>query len=404
MTTFWISAIILLAASAVFIALPLFRKQSFDDDARRDELNKAFYKDRLEELEEEASEGVVSDSDELIQDLKLSLLDDIPSDEKQKGVSSFSPMQVFIPSFVLVVAVSFLLYFKFGAMEEVTHWQDINGQLPALTKKLMAPEGESLTDEEMADLTLALRTRLHYQPKDSAGWLLLGRIALANRDGSTATGAMKRAYTLKPDDPDAQLGYAQAMMMSQDDAEHSLARSLLIGLIQNNYVDLRVYSLLAFDSYQRQEYTEAIRYWRTMQKLIGPEDNRYNMLERSISNAEKALGKLVSDINVPVTISLSDSAQLPDNASLIVSVHDGNGSPIPMAAARFPLGSFPRTVVLDDGNVMIEGQSLSSLKTILVKVRVDIDGNVATKEGDWYGQSPVVELGKPVALSIDKQY
>ncbi len=32
---------------------------------------------------------------------------------------------------------------------------------------------------------------------------------------------------------------------------------------------------------------------------------------------------------------------------------------MPVAAARYPLGSFPRTVVLDDGNSMMEGGKLS---------------------------------------------
>lgn len=404
MTVFWLSAILLLAASALFIALPLFRKQSFDDKERRDELNKAFYKDRLEELEGEASEGIVNDSEELIQDLKQSLLDDIPPEQKQDSKTSISAMSVFVPSVLLVIVISFLMYFKFGGMDQVVHWQGISGELPALTKKLMSSDGEQLTEKEMEDLTLALRTRLHYQPEDSAGWLLLGRIALANRDAETAVGAMKRAYDLSPEDADVKLGYAQSLMMSQDDGEQRRARSMLISLLEDNYVDLRVYSLLAFDAFQRNEFKEAIRYWRTMQKLIGPEDSRYNMLDRSIANAEKQLGSPVSTVSVPITISLADNVRMPAQALLIVSIHDGNGSPIPMAAARFPLGTFPRTVVLDDGNVMMEGQSLSSLETMLVKVRVDTDGNVATKDGDWYGQSAVVKSGEPVALSIDKQY
>lgn len=405
MTIFWLSAILLLAASAAFIALPLFRKSSVEDEeAHRDELNKALYKNRLEELEREESEGIVNDTGELIVDLKQSLLDDIPVDRKLNHSESFSPIKVFVPSFLAVIVLSFVVYFKFGGMDQVTHWQEVNSELPTLTKKLMSQDDEQLTDKEMEDLTLALRTRLHYQPDDSAGWLLLGRIALANRHATTAVDAMKRAYTLSPKDPDVRLGYAQSMMMSPEESEQRHAKSILLGLLQDNYVDLRVYSLLAFDAFQRNEFTEAIRYWRTMQKLIGPEDSRYPMLERSINNAEKQLGTPVSNISVPITISVDSAIQLPSNALLIVSIHDGNGSPIPMAAARFPLGSFPRTVVLDDGNVMMDGQSLSSLETMLVKVRVDTDGNVATKEGDWYGQSSVVKMGESVALSIDKQY
>lgn len=404
MTTFWLSTVVLTIAAIVFIALPLLRKQRFDDEARRDELNKAFYRDRIEELKEEEIGGVVVDQEDLILDLKQSLLDDIPASEQKSGAFTLSPMMVFISSAILLVAVSYATYLSFGALDKVEHWQGISGKLPALTQKLMSPQQESLTEEEMKDLKLALRTRLHYQPEDAQGWLLLGRIALSDRDAHTATGAMAKAYQLDAEDADVRLGYAQSLMMSENEGEQHKARELLISLLQDDYVDLRVYSLLAFNAYQRGSYEEAIRFWRTMQKLVGAEDNRYAMLERSIQNAEKMLGKSVSNTSVPITISVGEGIQLPEQGILIVSVHDGNGSPVPLAAARFPIGSFPRTVVLDDANVMLEGQSLSQLETLVVKARIDSDGNVATKEGDWFGESQAVKLGDQVALSINKQY
>jgi hypothetical protein len=268
----------------------------------------------------------------------------------------------------------------------------------------MSPEQEALTEQEMADITLGLRTRLHYQPEDSAGWLLLGRIALSNRDGNTATGAMNKAYQLNPEDPDIRLGYAQSLMASQNEPDQRQAKALLLGLLQDDYVDLRVYSLLAFSAYQQADYSEAVRYWKMMQQLIGRDDSRYVMLERSIQSAEKKMGGPISANSVSISLSLSEQVRLPEQGVLIVSIHDGNGSPIPVAAARFPIGSFPRTVVLDDGNVMMEGQSLSQLKTIIVKARIDSDGNVATKEGDWFGESSVGKLTDPVAFIIDKKY
>ena len=77
---------------------------------------------------------------------------------------------------------------------------------------------------------------------------------------------------------------------------------------------------------------------------------------------------------------------------------------MPVAAARYPLGTFPRTVVLDDGNAMMDGQKLSSLDKLIVRVRVDSDGNVATRDQDWHGESAVVDFGQPVEVMIDKQY
>lgn len=406
MTLFWISTIILSLAAILLIVLPFINKKANNDDVLRDELNKAFYKDRLDELEVEAEEGLVDNQQELIADLKQSLLDDVPAKQEMKK-THISTLGVVVPSIILVVAVTYGMYFKFGALDKVQHWQEVSNNLPELSKKLMSSEGGTLTDDELEDLTLALRTRLHYQPKDSTGWLLLGRIALANRDAQTAIDAMERAYKLEPKDEDVQLGFAQALMLSPDEAEQNQARLLLSRLVQNDYVDLRVFSLLAFDAFERQDYPGAVKYWSIMQQMIGPQDSRYEMLSRSIESAQKKMGDAMGvdqGKSVAVTLALSADVNADPNSVLVVSVHRADGSPMPIAAARYPLGSFPRTVVLDDGNSMMQGQKLSSLETLMVRARLDTDGNVSTRDGDWYGESEVVELGEPVTININKQY
>ncbi|MGI9874574.1 c-type cytochrome biogenesis protein CcmI [Vibrio chagasii] len=406
MTLFWVSTIILSLAAILMIVLPFINKKANNDDVLRDELNKAFYKDRLDELEVEAEEGLVDNQQELIADLKQSLLDDVPAKQEMKK-THISTLGVVVPSIILVVAVTYGMYFKFGALDKVQHWQEVSNNLPELSKKLMSSEGGTLTDDELEDLTLALRTRLHYQPKDSTGWLLLGRIALANRDAQTAIDAMERAYKLEPKDEDVQLGFAQALMLSPDEAEQNQARLLLSRLVQNDYVDLRVFSLLAFDAFERQDYPGAVKYWSIMQQMIGPQDSRYEMLSRSIESAQKKMGDAMGvdqGKSVAVTLDLSADVNTDPNSVLVVSVHRADGSPMPIAAARYPLGSFPRTVVLDDGNSMMQGQKLSSLETLMVRARLDTDGNVSTRDGDWYGESEVVELGEPVTININKQY
>ncbi|ULN65017.1 c-type cytochrome biogenesis protein CcmI [Vibrio gigantis] len=406
MTLFWISTIILSLAAIFLIVLPFINKKANNDDVLRDELNKAFYKDRLDELEVEAEEGLVDNQQELIADLKQSLLDDVPAKQEMKK-TKISTLGVVVPSIILVVIVTYGMYFKFGALDKVQHWQEVSSNLPELSKKLMSSEGGALTDDELEDLTLALRTRLHYQPKDSTGWLLLGRIALANRDAQTAIDAMERAYKLEPKDEDVQLGFAQALMLSPDEAEQNQARLLLSRLVQNDYVDLRVFSLLAFDAFERQDYPGAVKYWSIMQQMIGPQDSRYEMLSRSIESAQQKMGNAMGvdqGKTVAVTLELSGDVNADPNSVLVVSVHRADGSPMPVAAARYPLGTFPRTVVLDDGNSMMEGQKLSSLETLMVRARLDTDGNVSTRDGDWYGESEVVELGAPVTININKQY
>ncbi|ELE5890561.1 c-type cytochrome biogenesis protein CcmI [Vibrio fluvialis] len=407
MTLFWISTLILVAIACVFIAIPLIQKKANNDTVLRDELNKAFYKDRLNELQEETAEGLVDNQQDLIADLKQSLLDDIPADKQATQKSQVSTLAVLVPSVLLVMLLSYGMYAKFGNYDKVEHWQQVSADLPQLTRKLMAPQGQGveLTDQEMEDLTLSLRTRLYYQPEDSTGWLLLGRIAMANRDMQTAIGAMKHAYALEPQDGDIQLGYAQALMLSDDEMDQTQARSILQRLAKRDYVDLRVYSLLAFDAFERADYPSAIEYWGLMQKMIGPNDSRYEMLTRSIDSAKRKMGEgVVEGKSVSVTISLADNVVLPQNAVLIVSVHSADGAPMPIAAARYPLSNFPRTVVLDDNNSMMQGRKLSDLSTLMVRVRIDTDGNVSTKDGDWFGESQPVNLGEPVEVVINKQY
>ncbi|MFA0231471.1 c-type cytochrome biogenesis protein CcmI, partial [Vibrio sp. 10N.261.45.A7] len=109
MTLFWISTIILSLAAILLIVLPFINKKANNDEMLRDELNKAFYKDRLIELEVEAEEGLVDNQQELIADLKQSLLDDVPAQQEMKK-TQISTLGVVVPSIILVVVVTYGMY------------------------------------------------------------------------------------------------------------------------------------------------------------------------------------------------------------------------------------------------------------------------------------------------------
>lgn len=406
MTLFWMSTLALTVLGIVVIVLPLWKVRDQDSDAtRRDELNKAFYKDRLSELEEETSEGLVNDQAELVTELKQSLLDDIPENNQASVSNGLNAKMMIAPAVVIFIVITYSFYFKFGNIDKIQEWHDVSGNLPALSKKLMAPQGAELTDDEMLDLTLALRTKLHNNPDDAMGWLLLGRIGMANRDIETSAGAMKKAYRLEPQNADIQLGYAQALMLTGEEGEADQARQMLRRIIAKDRTNIRALSLLAFDAFERNEYQVAAEAWSLMRDLIGADDPRAQMLERSIERALSRInGPDGSELSVPVTVNLGSNVQLPEQGVVIVSVHSANGAPMPVAAVRLPLDQFPLTLSLDDSNSMIPERALSSLETLMVRARIDTDGNVSTKTGDWYGESTVVSIGEPVTLVIDNQY
>ncbi|MFC1507845.1 c-type cytochrome biogenesis protein CcmI [Pseudomonadota bacterium] len=405
MTLFWILTVILVLIAAVIFVAPMYFGKEQDDVASRDELNKAFFKDRINELNEEDSEGLVVNQQELVSELQQSLLDDVPVSSKQQAVT-VSPLMLF-PGLILLVGICYGMYFAVGNINKVESWQQTVSRLPELSKRLMDEQGTApLTDEEMVDLTLALRTRLHNNPDDAMGWLLLGRIGMANRDAETSQGAMKRAYALAPNDPEIQLGYAQTLMLIGDPGQSDYARQLLRSVIKRDHSNIRAMSLLAFDAFEAGDYQQAVSYWTMMKNLIGEDDPRANMLNRSIERAQSRLGKAANTAtSVTVKVILDPAVSLPAQGLVIISVHSADGAPMPVAARRLPLSSaFPLTVTLDDNDSMIPERKLSSLPAMIVKARIDGDGNVMTKQGDWYGQSDETQLGSSTIVTINKQY
>ncbi|MDW6001439.1 c-type cytochrome biogenesis protein CcmI [Vibrio mangrovi] len=407
MILFWIWTSVLVIIALCFAVLPLFRRTSDEGAKKRDKLNKAFYLDRVAEIRQETETGLVADEQPLMTELKQSLLDDVPTDGTVLQRSQPVKRGVVAGLILLVVFASYGLYLTLGNYRQLGHWQQVARQLPELSKKLMQPGGNPLTSQEIQDLSLALRTRLSQTPNDATGWLFLGKIALASEDATTAIGAMVKARLLAPDDQEIMVGYAQAMMMAGDEQQQSQGASLLQSLVDQGSSDIRIYSLLAFHAYEQQDFAKAIHLWQIMQSLLGPEDHRYLMLAKSIASAQDKMksAQEVSAGAISVGISLSPELRnLPRQGVVIVSVHTQEGRTMPFAAARFPLRSFPMHVRLDSQNVLISGKKLEELTSFIVKVRIDLDGNVTTQTGDFYGQTQMLNRDKTIEVVIDKQY
>lgn len=408
MTVFWIGVVLMFVLAASLIIVPLMSKTHADDDQRRDSLNKAFFKQRLSELEIEEQEGLVANKAELVTELQQSLLHDVPVSDTGPVLSSSNSWsrRYALFSVLLLVVASGGMYYWLGGYQQVAKWQRVAAQLPELSSRLHNSSSEPLSDQELDDLSLALRTRLYDLPSDAMGWMLLGKIALANYDAANAIAAIEKAYSLDPANGSIRYAYAQALMADGEESNRHLAVQLLNQLIQAGSTDIRVYSLLALNAYDNKQYSLAIDHWRKMQTILGPNDTRYAWLDQQISHANTLLQQ-ESNLNkkrVSVTIALGSDIQITPNMVMIVSVHDEVGSPMPVAAVRLSVPTFPVTVNLDDSNSLIEQRLLSSLERFIVRVRLDQDGNVATKEGDYYGQNEDGNFDQTVEVEVNKQY
>ncbi|WP_421327221.1 c-type cytochrome biogenesis protein CcmI [Aeromonas veronii] len=415
MTAFWIVIAGLLVLVSLALVVPLWRgegKQSISRSA----LNKQLYRQRLLEIGEEREQGVLAEESDSLVELQRSLLDDIP-DVEQTARSGKS--LIWIPGVLVLVVVSLGLYYKLGSWQEVSRWQDASSRLGELSNRILVERDAKVTEQDLLDFTLALRTRLKDEPNDYRGWLLLGRLALDGNDPEMASEALERAYTLAPQKSLVAVPYAQALMMTGDEAQ---ADALLQAAIAQDPDNIEARSVYAFMALQKEDFQTALARWQAMLPLMEKGTPRYVMVERSMEYARAQLkqrGIEVTNSGVakagavegqplamkegefPIHVTLAAGIQMPEDAHLFVFAVVPNGPPMPIAVKRIAGPTLPVTLSLGDGDAMMEGSKLAAYPELQFKARLSRGGNVMNKEGAFEGVSVSVKTAEIPAAPID---
>lgn len=401
MTGFWITLIILLtAATALFVGAGWRQRQASSGD--RDRLNTDFYQQRLRELEHDEAEGVVSERPEMVRELQQTLLTDVPGDAAARA--HHSSRWVLLPGVIVLVLVSVGVYLKTGGLAQLAGWQSVQQEYPALRVRVMDPNAQPLTMEELARLQLGLRTSLQNDPQNLNDWAMLGRLGMVLNNATDASQAFEHALQLAPDNLELQQDYAEVLTRSSDPQDNRQANMLLKDLLKRDHSNVRTLSLLAFNAFEQQQYSEAIGAWQVMLKLLPAGDRRITMIERSIEQAKTDAGQQNSQLALTVSLTPEAEKMLPPGGVLYISVSDGV-SPVPVAVKRLPLSHFPLSLTLDDSNAMMPDRLLSAQHQVQVRVRISRDGSANPQSGDWFGLSAVTPWDghQPMAVEVNQQ-
>ncbi|WP_429175414.1 c-type cytochrome biogenesis protein CcmI [Aeromonas salmonicida] len=419
MTAFLIVIAALLVLVSLTLAMPLWRGEG-EQSISRSALNKQLYRQRLLEIGEEREQGILAEEPESLVELQRSLLDDIPDVEQSaRGGKSL----IWIPGVLVLVVVSLGLYYKLGAWQEVQRWQDASSRLGELSNRILVERDAQVTEQDLLDFMLALRTRLKDEPNDYRGWLLLGRLSLDGNDPDMAREALELAYDLAPQKTMVAVPYAQALMMTGDDAQ---ADQLLSSAIALDPANIEARSVYAFMALQKEDFKTALMRWREMLPLMEKGSTRYAMVERSIDYAEQQLKQRgiavttpgtannsdeqgqqleVKKGEFPIHVTLAAGIQMPEDAHLFVFAVVPNGPPMPIAVKRIAGPTLPVTLSLGDGDAMMEGSKLSAYPQLQFKARLSRGGNVMNKEGAFEGVSTSVPTdaipSAPIDIRID---
>ncbi|CAI1521150.1 Cytochrome c-type biogenesis protein CcmH precursor [Serratia liquefaciens] len=399
---FWLIIIVLLVGAAALLVVPAMRHSGKSTAASRDTLNKAFYQDRLHELEQDEQQGVVAERPELVKELQQNLLNDIPGqqDTQEKPINRWA----LVPGVALLVVVTLGFYLKTGGLAQVLDWQQVEAQMPDLRARVANERAQPLSMEEIARLGLGLRTALQQDDRNINDWMMLGRVGMALNNATTATQAFAHAYQLDPNSLEVRLGYAEVLTRSNDPEDNKQATQMLRKMIAEDHTNMRVLSLLAFNAFEQGDFKQAIGAWQVMLKLLPANDQRAEVIKRSIEQAKTLAGEETVKLGINVTLSPQATNALPQQGTLVISVTDGT-NPVPVAVKQLPLSRFPLSFSLDDSNAMMPERLLSAQHQVKVRVRISQDGLATPLAGDWFGESALQNFSgkEQIDVQINKQ-
>lgn len=399
---FWLIIIVLLVGATALLVVPAMRHSGKSTAASRDTLNKAFYQDRLHELEQDEQQGVVAERPELVKELQQNLLNDIPGqqDTQEKPINRWA----LVPGVALLVVVTLGFYLKTGGLAQVLDWQQVEAQMPDLRARVANERAQPLSMEEIARLGLGLRTALQQDDRNINDWMMLGRVGMALNNATTATQAFAHAYQLDPNSLEVRLGYAEVLTRSNDPEDNKQATQMLRKMIAEDHTNMRVLSLLAFNAFEQGDFKQAIGAWQVMLKLLPANDQRAEVIKRSIEQAKTQAGEETVKLGINVTLSPQATNALPQQGTLVISVTDGT-NPVPVAVKQLPLSRFPLSFSLDDSNAMMPERLLSAQHQVKVRVRLSQDGLATPQAGDWFGESALQNFSgkEQIDVQINKQ-
>ena len=276
---------------ALICFYPLLRQFKAKHGQKRDDLNKALYFSRLEEIEQDNSQGLVENVEQLKQELQKTLLDDVPS-KVQENVDysgKFYGKVWFVSGVLALGIIAGSSYFMVGSWQAESMLEQTYAKLPYFYERMKDEDKNPFSDAEMQQFSTALRIDLQKHPTDAKKWWMLGQIGMNLGDARLAFDSYQKANKLEPDNVQYKLGYARILMFSEDATDKLKGGNLLREVIRQDHTNIEALSLLAFRYFETEDYKMAAVTWAMMLRLMPKDDERVPLIEKSIRAARDAL-------------------------------------------------------------------------------------------------------------------
>ena len=414
---FWIVTAGLFLLAALFVVGPLWLRASSqlaDSDELRKRANIALFQERSDELEAELSAGNLDQQqfDLLLSELQLGLLADVELVDEAASSANVSPKNasnnqgalksLITPTFLVplafVVALPVLAYGLYG------HWGYIDDvQVMDLFQRTVDNQEGS---NETRELIVALGELAQTNPDMPWAFYFLAENFAAVGLFEEAQIAYQRAADLLDATPGKALvlgRIAMAMYINAEFEFSSQIRAVINEARAINPNEMSVLQLLAADAEQREDYSEAIDYWRLMIQ-VDPNGEFAQELRFRIAAAQEILAGSEGDAAGPrisVTLSLSPEVDLAPDLRVFLAVRNAeqDGLP-PLAAVDTTVSALPASFQLDN-TAAVGPYNLSSAESVYVTALVSFKGVATPSPGDYRAESPTLTLDADAEVVLD---
>ena len=411
MIIFWLATASMVAIALAFV-IPALAGRTRSGGVARKQLNINIHKERLQELETELQNGVLSQDqyEQARAELQRNLLRDVEGDDDALTTAHPPPLSGAIMAAVTIPVLAIALYLMLGDPQSIH----------------TAPRTLAQSDQQTADMhsieqmMQQLRDKLQREPNNVEGWLLLARSYVTQQRYDDAAKTYARAYELRPNDGQVMADYAEALALANNSRLEGLPADLAARALKLEPDNPKALWLSAMAAMQRGEREVAVAHLQRLQELLPPGSEGAQLVR---SFLEQAIGKAAvtpepsrpvpppataavggTRLEVKVALDPTLAARAAPKDTVFIYAQASQGPRMPLAIVRQQVQTLPATVVLDDSMAMTPAMKLSQFDKVVIGARVSKSGVATPQSGDLEGSSGVITLNttKSVDVIIDR--
>ena len=390
MTSFVISALLLLILVLVLLLRPLFFPAKESATSRR-QMNAAIYREELDKLEADRLAGTVDSYsyEQTHAEMRQRLFQD--TDEADDFAVLGSPKKTIIGICLFVVILSAGFYFYLGDAAQIAQKS---------TERPMTQESvEKMVDEFAA--------KMDKEPDNLKGWAMLARSYRILGRNTEAANAYARAGSFIDSDPQLLADYADVLAANANGNFAGKPQQLINKALAQDPNNLLALWLSGTAAFNVQNYKAAVQSWEKLAKQLPGESDEARAIAASIAEARSKGG--LAPVSAPVISNQGVSGQVDISPELKPKIKAGDvlmviarkpGERMPVAVLKTPVTAFPISFVLNDALAMSPNALISQIPEVSVEVRISKTGMAMPEAGDLISTPQTIKVGTTNARLI----